>query len=76
MCSCCGLESVHVPVRKPLFEMNRRAPNGCENTARLDNKRCVCGVVVVVEHVRFEVHWLIQSLSVDVVPHWVVVVRF
>ena len=67
MCSCYGLEAVCGQVRKPLFKIYRRVPNGCENTARLDNKSCVCGVVVVVEHVRFEVHWLIQSLSVDVV---------
>ena len=32
-----------------LFKMNRRVPNHCENTARLENESCVCGVVVI-EH--------------------------
>ena len=52
MCSCCGLEAVRGQVRKLLFKMNRRVPNGRESTARLDNESCVCGVAVI-EHFVF-----------------------
>ena len=76
LCSCCGLESVRGQVRMPSFWMRRRLPIGSKSTARLDNKGCVCGVVVV-EHFRFELricrfnHYPSMSFS-----HWVVVVRF
>ena len=45
-----GLESVRGQVRMPSFWMRRRLPIGSKSTARLGNKSCVCGVVVVVEH--------------------------
>ena len=63
-------------MRMPSFWIRRRLPNGRESTARLDNRGCVCGVVVV-EHFRFELricrfnHFPSMSCS-----HWVVVVRF
>ena len=49
---CCGLEAVRGQLRKLLFKMNRRVPNGRESTARLDNESCVCGVAVI-EHFVF-----------------------
>ena len=58
-----------------LFKMNRRVPNYCENTARLENESCVCGVVVI-EHFRVQLctrrfkHYPSMSFS-----RWVVVVR-
>ena len=47
MCSCCGLESVRGQVRMPSFGMRRRLPIGSRSTARLDNKSCDCGVVLL-----------------------------
>ena len=53
ICSCCGLESVRGQVRMPSFGIRRRLPIGSKITARLDNKSCACGVVVVA-HVRVQ----------------------
>ena len=56
--------------------MRRRLPIGSKSTGRLDDKSCVCGVVVV-EHFRFELHICrlnhFPSMSF---PQWVAVVRF
>ena len=46
--------AVHGPVRMHSFWMKLRLPDSRGSTARLDNKSCACGGVVVVEHVRVQ----------------------